>query len=413
MNFGTGAVKITPAHDPNDFEVGQRHKLEFINIFTDDGNINSNAGPDFEGMPRFNAPVAVTEALKKRAATTISQAPSASSSRQPTSTARESGEAHKKAKGVTTEALASVQSVIEDLVGQMVRQKRLEEEMCKSGREIDPDFKYGCAKVLTYYEAIDLARKIENKDRAERATYDVHKKAKIVRTSLEGLPSAYEGFRSDFGHLAAPTRNTTRTVGTETEVEIMEIVLLEIRDKGGNPVRDVKLSFSCYYSREILLVEYVYRDCQIIVEGRDIVADLILLNGCVWQLWWGHRIPAWYVALCDDKQKEFGVFDDHWIVARNEEEALDLASRIFSGKEIVELSQDPDVLDTLFSAGLFPLSVLGWPDNTADLKAFYPASVLETGHDLIFFGVARMVMLGIKLGGNVPFSKVNYPYPPS
>ncbi|PHU04340.1 hypothetical protein BC332_25162 [Capsicum chinense] len=66
MNFGTGAVKITPAHDPNDFEVGQCHKLEFINIFTDDGNINSNAGPDFEGMPRFRAPVAVTEALKKR-----------------------------------------------------------------------------------------------------------------------------------------------------------------------------------------------------------------------------------------------------------------------------------------------------------------------------------------------------------
>ncbi|KAF3625036.1 hypothetical protein FXO38_29943 [Capsicum annuum] len=188
MNFGTGAVKITPAHDPNDFEVGQRHKLEFINIFTDDGNINSNAGPDFEGMPRFNAPVAVTEALKKR---------------------------------------------------------------------------------------------------------------------------WLENIRGNFGG------------------------------------------------------------------------------------------------------KEFGVFDDHWIVARNEEEALDLASRIFSGKEIVELSQDPDVLDTLFSAGLFPLSVLGWPDNTAHLKAFYPASVLETGHDLIFFGVARMVMLGIKLGGNVPFSKVNYPYPPS
>nr|XP_016471325.1 PREDICTED: valine--tRNA ligase, mitochondrial 1-like isoform X1 [Nicotiana tabacum] len=66
MNFGTGAVKITPAHDPNDFEVGQRHKLEFISIFTDDGNINSNAGPYFEGMPRFKARVAVTEALKEK-----------------------------------------------------------------------------------------------------------------------------------------------------------------------------------------------------------------------------------------------------------------------------------------------------------------------------------------------------------
>ena len=70
------------------------------------------------------------------------------------------------------------------------------------------------------------------------------------------------------------------------------------------------------------------------------------------------------------------------------------------------MSQDPDVLDTWFSAGLFPLSVLGWPDDTDDLKAFYPTSVLETGHDILFFWVARMVMLGIKLGGDVPFSKV-------
>nr|XP_009777960.1 PREDICTED: valine--tRNA ligase-like [Nicotiana sylvestris] len=66
MNFGTGAVKITPAHDPNDFEVGQRHKLEFISIFTDDGKINRNAGAYFEGMPRFKARVAVTEALKEK-----------------------------------------------------------------------------------------------------------------------------------------------------------------------------------------------------------------------------------------------------------------------------------------------------------------------------------------------------------
>ncbi|KAG4910491.1 hypothetical protein JHK87_056607 [Glycine soja] len=67
---------------------------------------------------------------------------------------------------------------------------------------------------------------------------------------------------------------------------------------------------------------------------------------------------------------------------------------------------DPDVLDTWFSAGLFPLSVLGWPDDTEDLKTFYPTSVLETGHDIIFFWVARMVMQGLKLGGDVPFTKV-------
>ncbi|KAH7560811.1 hypothetical protein JRO89_XS10G0113500 [Xanthoceras sorbifolium] len=123
------------------------------------------------------------------------------------------------------------------------------------------------------------------------------------------------------------------------------------------------------------------------------------------QLWWGHRIPAWYVALEDDELKKLGSYDDHWIVARDEKDAQAEASKRFAGKKF-ELCQDPDVLDTWFSSGLFPLSVLGWPDETDDLKAFYPTSVLETGHDILFFWVARMVMLGIKLGGDVPFRKV-------
>lgn len=103
--------------------------------------------------------------------------------------------------------------------------------------------------------------------------------------------------------------------------------------------------------------------------------------------------------------KDFGAYKDHWIVARGEEQALAEARHRFPGKKF-EVSQDPDVLDTWFSSGLFPLSVLGWPEDTDDLKAFYPTSVLETGHDILFFWVARMVMLGIKLGGEVPFSKV-------
>lgn len=92
------------------------------------------------------------------------------------------------------------------------------------------------------------------------------------------------------------------------------------------------------------------------------------------------------------------------MVARNEEEAHAQASDTYEGK--FQLIQDPDVLDTWFSSGLFPMSVLGWPDDTEDLKAFYPTSVLETGHDILFFWVARMVMLGMTLGGNVPFTKV-------
>lgn len=92
-------------------------------------------------------------------------------------------------------------------------------------------------------------------------------------------------------------------------------------------------------------------------------------------------------------------------MARNEEEARDEANQKYNGKKF-NLSRDPDVLDTWFSSGLFPLTVLGWPDDSEDLKAFYPNSVLETGHDILFFWVARMVMLGMKLGGDVPFSKV-------
>ncbi|RAL40767.1 hypothetical protein DM860_008465 [Cuscuta australis] len=117
------------------------------------------------------------------------------------------------------------------------------------------------------------------------------------------------------------------------------------------------------------------------------------------------RIPAWYLTLDDDELKDFGAYNNHWVIARTEQEAQQEARKVFDGKNF-QLTQDPDVLDTWFSSGLFPLSVLGWPDNTDDLIAFYPTSLLETGHDILFFWVARMVMLGIKLGGDMPFGKV-------
>lgn len=135
-----------------------------------------------------------------------------------------------------------------------------------------------------------------------------------------------------------------------------------------------------------------------------------ILDWCISrQLWWGHQIPAWYVTLDYDEQKEIGSYSDHWVVARNAKEAQEEAHRLFPGKQF-QLSQDPDVLDTWFSSGLFPLTVLGWPDDTKDLRTFYPTSVLETGHDILFFWVARMVMMGIKLGGDVPFRKVSVLY---
>lgn len=110
------------------------------------------------------------------------------------------------------------------------------------------------------------------------------------------------------------------------------------------------------------------------------------------QLWWGHQIPAWYGP------------DSHVFVAMSQEEALTQAEKHYG--KVVELTQDPDVLDTWFSSGLWPFSTLGWPENTLELQRYYPTDVLVTAHDIIFFWVARMMMMGIHFTGEVPFKKV-------
>ncbi len=109
------------------------------------------------------------------------------------------------------------------------------------------------------------------------------------------------------------------------------------------------------------------------------------------QLWWGHRIPAWFCP------------DGHVTVT----EAVDgPAACDVCGRPAAELRQDPDIFDTWFSAGLWPFSTLGWPDRTPDLARYYPGTVMETGYDIIFFWVARMMMLGIHLTGQAPFEVV-------
>src|SRR5690606_24500325 len=106
------------------------------------------------------------------------------------------------------------------------------------------------------------------------------------------------------------------------------------------------------------------------------------------QLWWGHRIPAWYGP------------DGHTFVEESQA-AAESAARKHYGRA-VELRQDEDVLDTWFSSGLWPFSTLGWPEKTPELKKFYPTSTLVTAHDIIFFWVARMMMLGIHFMEEVP-----------
>ena len=106
------------------------------------------------------------------------------------------------------------------------------------------------------------------------------------------------------------------------------------------------------------------------------------------QLWWGHRIPVWYCQSCGERT----------VIV---EESLDACPHCRGPVE-----QDPDVLDTWFSSGLWPFSTLGWPDQTEDLKRFYPSDVMETGYEILFFWVARMVFFGIEMMGEPPFHTV-------
>ena len=132
------------------------------------------------------------------------------------------------------------------------------------------------------------------------------------------------------------------------------------------------------------------------------------------QLWWGHQIPAWYGP------------DGKVFVAETEDEALADALAYYAEEEIIEprgiaiaedpsaagfLTRDEDVLDTWFSSALWPFSTLGWPDETPELKRYYPTDVLVTGFDIIFFWVARMMMMGLHFMDEVPFRDRLHPRP--
>jgi valyl-tRNA synthetase len=251
--FGTGAVKITPAHDPNDFELGRRHHLPEIDIMTDDGHMNAAAGA-YAGLERF-------EARKK---------------------------------------------VVEDLKAQGLLEK-----------------------VSEHTHAIGLCERSKTIVEPRASTQWFCKMKGLAQPAI----AAVENY--------APGKENT-----------INIVPDNRREEYLNWMRNIR--------------------------------DWTISR----QLWWGHRIPAWY---CQEHK--------HITVAR---EAPAKCATCGSAN----LTQDPDVLDTWFSSGLWPFSTLGWPEKTLDLKTYYPTSLLITGYDILFFWVARMIMLGMHFTGQVPFRVV-------
>lgn len=245
--FGTGAVKITPAHDPNDFEAGRRHNLPQIDVMTDDGHMNAQAGP-YAGLERF----------------------------------------------------AARKKIVEDLRAQG-----------------------SLEKITDHVNSIGLC---------ERS-----------KTVVE--PRISTQWFCRMKPLAEPAI---------AAVENGQILIIpdNRREEYFNWMRNIR--------------------------------DWTLSR----QLWWGHRIPAWYCGKCGEV-----------LVAREDPTRCSKC-----GAE--ELKQDPDVLDTWFSSGLWPFSTMGWPEKTADFQRYYPTSVLITGYDILFFWVARMIMLGLHFTGEVPFRSV-------
>ncbi|HET7810017.1 MAG TPA: valine--tRNA ligase [Steroidobacteraceae bacterium] len=248
--FGSGCVKITPAHDFNDYDMGQRHDLPQINIFTPDAKLNENTPAQYRGMDRF----------------------------------------------------AARKQIVADL------------------------------------EALGLIEKIEP-----------HK-------------------------LKVPRGDRTNAV---IEPYLTDQWYVKIAPLAGPALKAVEDGRTRFVPENWTKTYY---------EWMKNIKDWCVSR----QLWWGHRIPAWY--------DEAGAI----YVGRDEAEVRSKHSLAPS----VKLTQDADVLDTWFSSALWPFSTLGWPDTTPELKKYYPTDVLITGFDIIFFWVARMMMMGLKFMGDVPFRDV-------
>ena len=247
-SFGSGALKVTPAHDPNDFELGRRHDLELINVMNPDGSMNEAAGPLYQGLDRFTCRQKLVENLK-------------------------------------------IQNFLESV----------EEHTHSVGHC------YRCHTVVEPYVSTQWFVKTKP----------------LAKSAIEAVKSG--------------------------RIHIVP-----------------KLWENTYFN------------------WMENIRDWCISR----QIWWGHQIPAWNCPACKKIT-----------VARE-------TPKVCSHCEEGDLIQEVDVLDTWFSSALWPFSTLGWPEQTQTLNKFYPTSVLCTGFDILFFWVARMIMMGIRFMDNIPFHSV-------
>jgi len=260
--FGTGAVKITPAHDPNDFEIGVGHGLPMLKVFNEDGTVNENGG-EFRDEHRFAVRSSICDKLER---------------------------------------------------------------------------------LGLYRGSKDHAMSIPVCGRTGDVVEPMIKDQWFIDTSKIG-----------------------------------ELASKAVKE---NDLRLDPPSFEAVWENFL---------------GKDKNIDWCISR----QLWWGHRVPAWWIYRNDDSSN--GV----WIAAETKEEALKQGSeKLGTAPDNLEGHQDPDVLDTWFSSGLYPFAAFGWPNENPDLEKFFPLDLMETGNDILFFWVARMVMLSIALQGKLPFSDV-------
>jgi valyl-tRNA synthetase len=246
--FGTGAVKVTPAHDPNDFEMGKRHNLQFIKVIDEDGVMTKEAGKEFEGLKREEARIKIVEYFKTK-----------------------------------------------------------------------------------------------------------------------GLLEKEEDYNHSVGHCQRCGTTVEPLVSNQWFINIKPLAEPAIKAVEEGKIKFIPSNWSKTY------FEWMYN-----------IRDWCISR----QLWWGHQIPVYYCKECGNIM----------VKGESPDKCLKCGS--------TNIYQEQDVLDTWFSSALWPFSTLGWPEETEDLKTFYPTDLMATGFDIIFFWVARMIMMGLEFGKDIPFKEV-------